>query len=34
LIQFSALGLLLPVAAAGSRDEIYGRTISALAACV
>jgi hypothetical protein len=35
LIQFySGLGLLLPVAATGSPEEIYERTMSALAACV
>ncbi len=35
LIQFySGLDLLLPVAATGSPEEIYERTVSALAACV
>ena len=35
LIHFyTGLGLLLPVAATGSPEEIYGRTLSALAACV
>lgn len=35
LIQFySGLGLLLPMGATGSPEEIYGRTMSALAACV
>ena len=35
LIQFySGLGLLVPVAATGTPEEIYGRTMSALAACV
>jgi adenylate kinase len=35
LIQFySGLGLLQPVAAIGTPEEIYGRTMTALAACV
>lgn len=35
LIQFySGLGLLLPVAATGTPEEIYGRTMTALAAHV
>jgi adenylate kinase len=35
LIQFySGLGLLRPVPATGTPEEIYGRTMSALAACV
>jgi len=34
LIQFySRPGLLLPVAATGSPEEIYARTMSALATC-
>ena len=34
LIQFySRLGLLLPVSAAGTPDEIYARTMTAVAAC-